>query len=189
MTPNFRYPATKSSFAFVVVFIVAWAGTNVVLYHKLQRDEPMSATDPFILGSSQMDPVRVPVNPQKSSIRSDGKDIIKPEQLESTKNDDGDDGGEGESEGHINKKDDYNPSAPLSCEKFGGPDDKAASELSYWSDIPSDNKFVSPFYDEEKYLTFEPDIGGWNNVRMSYETIILLAHAMGRTLVLPPKKG
>jgi len=28
---------------------------------------------------------------------------------------------------------------------------------------------------------------GWNNIRMSMETVVVLAHAMGRTLVLPPE--
>ena len=83
---------------------------------------------------------------------------------------------------HTNKY----PTVPLSCSSYGGPDDEAANEMSYWKDIPSDSSFVSPFYDPEKYLTFEPDVGGFNNIRMSYETIILLAHSMGRTLVMPP---
>ena len=29
--------------------------------------------------------------------------------------------------------------------------------------------------------------GGWNNVRMAMETVLVAAHAMGRTLVLPPE--
>jgi hypothetical protein len=41
----------------------------------------------------------------------------------------------------------------------------------------------------KKYLTFEPDGGGFNNIRMSLETMVVLAHAMGRTLVLPPSQG
>lgn len=31
--------------------------------------------------------------------------------------------------------------------------------------------------------------GGFNNARMSMETIVVMAHAMGRTLVLPPSQG
>jgi hypothetical protein len=38
-------------------------------------------------------------------------------------------------------------------------------------------------------MTFEPDGGGWNNIRMAMETVVVLAHAMGRTLVLPPAQG
>lgn len=62
--------------------------------------------------------------------------------------------------------------------------------MVYWSDIPSDSKFVSPFKPNKietiKYMTFEADGGGWNNIRMSMETFVAMAHAMGRTLVFPP---
>ena len=37
-------------------------------------------------------------------------------------------------------------------------------------------------------MTFDPDAGGFNNIRMSMETVFGLAHAMGRTLVLPPEQ-
>jgi hypothetical protein len=40
-----------------------------------------------------------------------------------------------------------------------------------------------------QYLTFEPDEGGWNNIRMAMETVLAMAAAMGRTLVLPPEAG
>ena len=80
--------------------------------------------------------------------------------------------------------------AGLKCqEKYGGPDDEfAEKEMAFWSDIPSDASYKSPFLDEgeERFLTFEPDHGGWNNIRMGMETALVLAHSMGRTLVLPP---
>ena len=37
-----------------------------------------------------------------------------------------------------------------------------------------------------QYLTFELDVGGWNNVRLAVELMVVLAQATGRTLVLPP---
>lgn len=56
--------------------------------------------------------------------------------------------------------------AGLSCEKYGYelPTD-VLHELIYWRDIPDDSNYKSPFYDEEKFLAFEPDGGGWNNIR------------------------
>mmetsp|Transcript_27837 Transcript_27837/g.32953 ORF Transcript_27837/g.32953 Transcript_27837/m.32953 type:complete len:569 (-) Transcript_27837:98-1804(-) len=85
--------------------------------------------------------------------------------------------------------------AGLSCAKYGGPSDDATNEMVYWSDIPSDSSYVSPFKkkasgllgkDRVQYMTFIPDSGGWNNIRMAMETVVVMAHAMGRTLVLPP---
>ena len=60
--------------------------------------------------------------------------------------------------------------AGLRCEKYGGPSDNVAEEMVYWSDIPEDSKVSSPFRDPNKFLTFEPDHGGWNNIRMAMET-------------------
>ena len=82
----------------------------------------------------------------------------------------------------------------LSCDKYGGPSPEIASEMVYWSDIPSDANYMSPFHNgnkhesDRKYMTFEPDGGGWNNIRMAMESVIGLAVAMGRTLVMPPQK-
>jgi hypothetical protein len=82
--------------------------------------------------------------------------------------------------------------AGLNCDRFGGPSEEIAAEMVYWRDIPSDAKFQSPYANygqNPKYLTFEPDEGGWNNIRMSMETATALAHAMGRILVLPPEQN
>jgi hypothetical protein len=100
--------------------------------------------------------------------------------------------------GRNDKFDPNHTLAGLNCEAYGGPSEDIAKEMVYWSDIPSDSKFVSPFYqgnsgyDDKahvQYMTFEPDGGGWNNIRMAMETVVVLAHAMGRTLVLPPAQG
>lgn len=50
--------------------------------------------------------------------------------------------------------------AGLKCaEKYGGPSDEySEQEMVFWSDIPSDESYKSPFMhgEEEKFLTFEP---------------------------------
>jgi hypothetical protein len=69
------------------------------------------------------------------------------------------------------------------------------------TDIPSDSHYVSPFHiqrsrtnsnpkqqQQQQYMTFEPDGGGWNNIRMAMETVVGLAIATGRILVLPPEQ-
>ncbi len=72
--------------------------------------------------------------------------------------------------------------------------DTDVSSLAYWNDPQGsrDEAFVSPFRvssssGKSKYLTFETDIAGFNNVRMSFENIIVMAAATGRVLVLPPE--
>jgi len=57
--------------------------------------------------------------------------------------------------------------AGLNCDRYGGPSEQVAKELVYWEDIPSDAAYISPFKKEgvTQYLTFEPDAGGWNNIR------------------------
>lgn len=88
----------------------------------------------------------------------------------------------------------------LKCDKYdGGPSQEIAEEMVYWrdgipSDAPAPHVVVSPLFasnigqrPKKKYLTFEPDFAGFNNVRMILETAVGLAFAMGRTLVLPPE--
>lgn len=62
--------------------------------------------------------------------------------------------------------------------------------VTFWKDpTPADLAYVTPYADaagDEKYVTFEPDVGGWNNIRMQMELVLVLAFATGRTLVLPP---
>eukprot|EP00934_Nitzschia_sp_Nitz4_P001975 Nitzschia sp. Nitz4//scaffold137_size62074//40707//42376//NITZ4_006422-RA/size62074-augustus-gene-0.2-mRNA-1//1//CDS//3329535721//1975//frame0 len=68
--------------------------------------------------------------------------------------------------------------------------DVDVDDIVYWNDPQGerDRNFVSPFATPpDHYLTFEPDPGGWNNIRMSMEIIFVLAATTGRTLVIPPK--
>lgn len=70
------------------------------------------------------------------------------------------------------------------------------SGVIYWRDVEGDKSYISPIIpptdpsahgaDATRYLSFEYDAGGWNNMRMSMECLIVLAHAFNRTLVLPP---
>jgi len=66
--------------------------------------------------------------------------------------------------------------------------------FSYWNSPQGDRDqaFQSPFRPDDAdtkdyYITFQPDRGGWNNIRMSMEILFVMAAATGRTLVLPPK--
>jgi len=94
----------------------------------------------------------------------------------------------------ANHKNLVHPVAGLDCKEHDGPmEQDATDEMVYWRDIPQDNNWVSPFKNikntsQRQYLTFEPDGGGWNNIRMSMETVLTMALAMGRVLVLPPSQ-
>ena len=68
--------------------------------------------------------------------------------------------------------------------------DVDVDDIVYWNDPQGtrDQEFKSPFATPPNhYLTFQPDRGGWNNIRMSMEIIFVMAATTGRTLVLPPK--
>ena len=61
------------------------------------------------------------------------------------------------------------------------------SFMKYWSG--GFDCYSSPLKDRrriKRYVVFEPDLGGWNNIRMALEIVILFAHTTGRILVLPP---
>jgi len=67
--------------------------------------------------------------------------------------------------------------------------------LAYWNNPQGerDRNFISPFAEKKNpeqthYISFEPDKGAWNNIRMSMECMFVIAVATGRTLVLPPPK-
>jgi hypothetical protein len=63
----------------------------------------------------------------------------------------------------------------------------------YWKIRSKDDvQFVSPYATKgttniTKYASFEPDYGGFNNIRMTLETLFVFAKATGRTIVLPPR--
>jgi hypothetical protein len=158
---------SRTSTALVVIFVLLMLTGfgNIIMFHAIgDHHDHASPSLPFAGKES------------KHKIMSQGRDTQHPIAGESKH--------KIMSEGH----DIQHPIAGLSCKDHGGPDDESAQEMVFWSDIPSDSTHISPFYDPEKYLTFEPDIGGWNNIRMAYETLLVLAHATGRTLVLPPEK-
>lgn len=71
--------------------------------------------------------------------------------------------------------------------------ERVDSEIIYWKEVPGDSDFESPItlHHEEhhdRYITFEYDQGGWNNIRMGLESLMVVAHATGRTLVIPPQQ-
>lgn len=127
-------------------------------------------------------------------------------------NDDDDNTGDDDNNSNDDDDDDYNnettgnddtPSrtlGTLQCDRFSGgpidPNSESIKDIVYWYDIPSDAKYMNPFQKiiaeekggEEKYFLFEHDEAGWNNCRMSFENVIVLAIATGRTIVLPPRQ-
>ncbi len=74
--------------------------------------------------------------------------------------------------------------------------DVDVDELAYWNSPQGDRdlNFKSPFVTpsssgKTKYLSFEPDVGGWNNIRMNLEIVFVYALVTGRTLVMPPSNN
>jgi hypothetical protein len=99
------------------------------------------------------------------------------------------------SNGHVEGRGSGSARGAVKC------DTEISSLVSYWDDPLSDadRMFRSPFFENplttadkskstkpKKYLSFEPDLGGWNNIRMEFEIMLVFAAATGRTLILPP---
>jgi hypothetical protein len=62
--------------------------------------------------------------------------------------------------------------------------------IRYWEENTKDC-FQSPLrrtsglqavIEDRRYLVFQPDLGGWNNIRMALEVAILFAHFTGRVM-------
>jgi len=137
------------------------------------------------------------------AVEEGSEDDHEQKDKEGESNDDDDDGDEEEQKGKGEENGNQklvHSIANLSCEAYGGPSNEDAEEMVYWEDIPKDALHMSPFHPHKnkkdgdttpitQFLTFEPDAGGWNNIRMAMETVLTLAFAMGRTLVLPPHQG
>ena len=73
-------------------------------------------------------------------------------------------------------------SFPLKCEMY--------PYVQFWNKIlHKEDCYQSPLRhplggkappEEQKYVVFQPDNGGWNNIRMAAETVMIFAHATGR---------
>jgi hypothetical protein len=66
--------------------------------------------------------------------------------------------------------------------------------IHYWNE--ETDCYVSPLQsfhglnatlENKKFVVFQPDLGGWNNIRMALEVVILFAKVTGRILVFPPQ--
>eukprot|EP01040_Poterioochromonas_malhamensis_P010025 gene10025-10896_t len=66
--------------------------------------------------------------------------------------------------------------------------------VHYWNEYT--DCFISPLreinglkaksIEDQRFIVFQPDLGGWNNIRMALEVVILFAKITGRILVMPP---
>jgi hypothetical protein len=63
------------------------------------------------------------------------------------------------------------------------------SRMRYWEHNITDNMKLGALFPAKAgtYLSFEHDFGGFNNIRISFENLVVVALVTGRTLVLPPK--
>jgi hypothetical protein len=81
-----------------------------------------------------------------------------------------------------------------SCKLSYPPKCKISPYVKYWDDSPdcfsqvlrNSSGMNQPDITKRKYVVFQSDLGGWNNIRMALEVVILFAYASGRILVMPP---
>jgi hypothetical protein len=79
-------------------------------------------------------------------------------------------------------------SALLQCSKLLR-NPTSINEMTYWDKTqPNDYEFTAETFNTNKFLSFEPDTGGWNSQHLVFESMVVLALSLGRTLVLPPKR-
>jgi hypothetical protein len=58
--------------------------------------------------------------------------------------------------------------------------------LCYWHQEQGPDTAIWAARHPDRYITFEPDCAGLNNIRMAFECVVSIAAFTGRTLVLPP---
>jgi hypothetical protein len=66
---------------------------------------------------------------------------------------------------------------------------RARKSLYYWRANETVATTEALSTKDKQYVAFEPDFGGFNNIRLALESVVIFAHATGRSIVLPPKQG
>ncbi|CAK0889714.1 unnamed protein product [Prorocentrum cordatum] len=81
-------------------------------------------------------------------------------------------------------------SAPWASEAAGPPAAAVPPRMQYWKRWdPVRLAEGSAEEGSQRFLLFDMDLGGLNNLRIGWEVAATLAHETGRTLVLPPPKS